>query len=129
MSQTSSPKKPSSATSSSGQQQTPPQKMREMIILPKDFEPSEMDVVIGRGKKARIHAGNNRLRRLIEFMIPEYTAAGSNKDEKSYIIKEIVLQIRKSSPDGGFVKFDKSKGRWFEVGDFLAREKISQTVS
>jgi hypothetical protein len=95
------------------------QKMREMIMLPKDFEPTEMDVVIGRGKKARTHEGNNRLRGLIEFMIPEYSAAGSNKDEKSYIIKEIVTQIRKSSPDGGFVKFDKSKNRWFEVGDFL----------
>ena len=93
--------------------------MREMVILPKDFEPTEMDVVIGRGKKARNHEGNNRLRGLIEFMIPEYSAAGNNKDEKSYIIKEIVTQIRKSSPDGGFVKFDKTKNRWFEVGDFL----------
>ncbi|CAB9514988.1 Nitrilase family, member 2 [Seminavis robusta] len=103
------------------------QKVREMTILPKDFEPSDTDVVIGRGKRARTHGGNQRLRGLIEFMIPEYSAAGSNKDEKSYIIKEIVTQIRKSSPDGGFVKFDKSKNRWYEVGDFLAREKISQT--
>jgi hypothetical protein len=95
------------------------QKVREMIVLPKDFVPAGTDVIIGRGKVARTHGGNQRLRGLIEFMIPEYTAAGSNKDEKSYIIKEIVAQIRKSSPDGGFVKFDKSKNRWFEVGDFL----------
>ena len=95
------------------------QKIREMTILPKDFEPQDTDVVIGRGKKARTHVGNQRLRGLIEFMIPEYSAAGSNKDEKSYIIKEIVTQIRKSSPDGGFVKYDKAQNRWFEVGDFL----------
>lgn len=94
---------------------------REITILAKDFEPTEIDVIIGRGKQARTHSGNQRLRMLIEFMIPEYSAASSNKDEKSYIIKEIVTQIRKSSPDGGFVKFDKSKGRWFEVGDFLAK--------
>jgi len=118
---------PDSSSAASTQQQQPPQKMREMIILPKGFEPTDQDVVIGRGKKARTHEGNSRLRGLIEFMIPEYSAAGSNKDEKSYIIKEIVTQIRKSSPDGGFVKFDKSKNRWCEVGDFLAREKISQT--
>lgn len=102
-------------------------KVREMIPLPKSFEPQGTDVLIGRGKKARDHEGNKRLKMLIELMIPEYSTAAGNKDEKSYIIKEIVTQIRKCSPDGGFVKFDKSKGRWYEVGDFLAREKVSQT--
>jgi hypothetical protein len=102
-------------------------KLREMTPLPKSFEPRSTDVLIGRGRKARDHEGNKRLKMLIELMIPEYSAAGGNKDEKSYIIKEIVTQIRKCSPDGGFVKFDKSKGRWYEVGDFLAREKVSQT--
>jgi hypothetical protein len=100
-------------------QQRDAQKVREITELPKDFVPSETDVIIGRGKLARTHGGNQRLRGLIEFLIPEYSSAGSNKDEKSYIIKEIVAQIRKSSPDGGFVKFDKHKSRWFEVGDFL----------
>lgn len=102
-------------------------KLRELLVLPKGFDPSDNDVIIGRGKRARSHGGNKRLRGLIAFMIPEYQAAGSNKDEKSYIIKEIVTQIRKSSPDGGFVKFDKGLDRWVEVGCFLAREKTSQT--
>jgi len=98
-------------------------KPREQMILPPGFSPTSTDVIIGRGKQARTHQGNTRLRGLIELMIPEYSAAGSNKDEKSYIIKEIVVQIRKSSPLGGFVKLDKAKGRWFEVGDFYARGK------
>lgn len=93
-------------------------KLRELLVLPKSFDPSDNDVIIGRGKRARTHEGNKRLRGLIAFMIPEYQAAGSNKDEKSFIIKEIVMQIRKSSPDGGFVKFDKTKDRWVEVGCF-----------
>ena len=100
-------------------------KLRELLVLPKRFDPSDNDVIIGRGKRARTHEGNKRLRGLIAFMIPEYQAAGSNKDEKSFIIKEIVMQIRKSSPDGGFVKFDKKKERWIEVGCFC---KIMETV-
>jgi hypothetical protein len=108
-----------SSVATDHKQQRDTQKVREMTVLPKDFVPAETDVIIGRGKLARTHDGNQRLRGLIEFMIPEYSSAGSNKDEKSYIIKEIVTQIRKSSPDGGFVKFDKHNDRWFEVGDFL----------
>lgn len=121
-SRTSSDSSPSSMTSS--QKQTvsgkakEAAKLRELLVLPKSFDPSDNDVIIGRGKRARTHEGNKRLRGLIAFMIPEYQAAGSNKDEKSFIIKEIVMQIRKSSPNGGFVKFDKATGRWVEVGCF-----------
>ena len=107
-----------SSSSSSFSSSTSLAKLREPRVLPKDFDPSDNDVIIGRGKRARTHGGNKRLRGLIAFMIPEYQAAGSNKDEKSYIIKEIVTQIRKSSPDGGFVKFDKVQDRWVEVGCF-----------
>ena len=38
-----------------------------------------------------------------------------------------MVQIRDGSPEGGFVKFDSEKGQWFEVGDRIAREKVSQT--
>lgn len=38
-----------------------------------------------------------------------------------------MVQIREASPEGGFVKFDSDKGQWFEVGDRIAREKVSQT--
>jgi hypothetical protein len=37
-----------------------------------------------------------------------------------------VDQVRHQSPSGGFVKQDENTGRWYEVGDFLAREKTSQ---
>jgi hypothetical protein len=47
------------------------------------------------------------------------------KLEKSYILSDVVEKVRANSGVGGFVKKDK-EGRWYEVGDFLAREKTSQ---
>lgn len=38
-----------------------------------------------------------------------------------------MAKVRESSPEGGFVKFDSDVGRWYEVGDRVAREKVSQT--
>jgi len=57
-------------------------------------------------------------------MLDEYSKAKSKLD-KSGVLATVVDQIRAASPGGGFVKQDE-KGRWYEVGDFLAREKTSQ---
>jgi hypothetical protein len=54
-----------------------------------------------------------------------YSEADSKMD-KSLIVSEVVNGIRERSPDGGFIKKDKRTGRWFEVGDHLAREKVGQ---
>lgn len=58
----------------------------------------------------------------------ERYAAATTKQDKSRIVSEIVDTIRKSSPDGGFVKLDPLTGSWREVGDHLAREKVGQTL-
>jgi hypothetical protein len=47
------------------------------------------------------------------------------KLEKSYILSDVVEKVRTNSGIGGFVKKNED-GRWYEVGDFLAREKTSQ---
>jgi len=56
-----------------------------------------------------------------------YFVCRHSPQAKSDIIFDIVTKVRESSPDGGFVKQDKSNGRYFEVGNHLAREKVSQT--
>lgn len=71
------------------------------------------------------NTGNERFRRLVADCLQEYSDS-STKLEKSYILCAIVAQVRANSPDGGFVKKDHKDGRWYEVGDFLAREKTSQ---
>lgn len=98
---------------------------QNMTALPKEFVPGEWDIICGRGRKAFNHIGNERFRKLVESRLEEYSNA-SAKLEKSYILSDIVCEVRQRSPQGGFVKRDSASGRWYEVGDFLAREKTSQ---
>jgi hypothetical protein len=91
-------------------------------LLP-DFSPGKFDVICGRGKLARDHPGNISFRVAVEYAIDRYSEANT-KLEKSLVVSKIVESIREASPDGGFVK--KESGRWFEVGDHMAREKVGQ---
>jgi len=93
-------------------------------FLPSDFIPGSNDVLMGRGKKCTEHVGNERFRRLVASKLDEYS--GANKREKTALLLSIVKQVRMGSPTGGFIKLDSTAGLWFEVGDFLAREKVSQ---
>ena len=56
----------------------------------------------------------------------EKYATSTSRQDKSDILSTIVNTVRGNSPNGGFVKEDNATGHWFEVGDFLAREKVSQ---
>lgn len=102
-------------SSSSGERMTP---------LAIDFVPTADDVICGRGKKCYNHIGNELFRRRVVSMLGEYRKTRS-KLEKSKVLSDVVEQVRQNSPLGGFVKQDET-GRWYEVGDFLAREKTSQ---
>ena len=87
------------------------------------FQPGPCDVICARGKSAFQHEGNQRFRAIIEQRMEQYASAG-NKFEKSVIVSQVVDEIRQASPQGGFVRSD--KGRWYEVGDHIAREKVGQ---
>jgi len=69
--------------------------------------------------------GNQRLRIIVDAFVERYANSTSRQD-KSDILSTIVNTVRGNSPYGGFVKEDTTTGRWYEVGDFLAREKVSQ---
>ena len=96
-----------------------------MTALPQAFTPGANDDICGRGRKAINQVGNERFRQLVESRLAEYSSAAA-KLEKSYILSDIVCEVRQRSPQGGFVKRDAGTGAWYEVGDFLAREKTSQ---
>lgn len=123
----------------------------EMTRLPSDFLPGSRDVICGRGRSIWKSVGNIYFRRIILDSMDEYSAA-ETRAEKSSILSRIVSEVRKESPNGGFVKLDAKTGQWFEVrsvnwcislpwaeqqsnchwlcfqvGDFLAREKVSQS--
>lgn len=98
----------------------------DVVYLGSGFTPNELDVIVGRGKVCYKHSGNLRLARIVQSVLTTYSSTEATKKSKTELIKSIVTQIRESSPDGGFVKFDSEKGEWFEVGDRTAREKVSQ---
>jgi len=102
--------------------------LSNVCILPKSFAPGKNDVIIGRGKKCHGHVGNKRLKHIVLSHLDEYSRMSLQK-EKSHILRSIINQIRNNRHPrfGGFVKQDQKTKRWFDVGDNLAREKISKS--
>jgi hypothetical protein len=82
-------------------------------------------VHIGRGKICAEATGNRRLRVIASSFLEEYKAA-STKIQKSVIVSKIVDVIQDACPVGAFVKYQ--DGRWWEVGDFTAREKVGSML-
>lgn len=97
-------------------------------ILQKIFSPGNYDVICGRGKGPTNHIGNKRFKIVIKNYYERYANA-ETKFKKSLLVSEIVNTIRENSGEGGFVKFNPiNGGYWYEVGDQLAREKVSQEL-
>jgi hypothetical protein len=84
------------------------------------FQLSGFSVVCGRGRDSFNHIGNRRFRILASMFIERYSRANS-KASKTVIVSEIIEVIRQA--DGNFCKF--TKGKWIEVADHHAREKVS----
>ena len=92
--------------------------------LPEDYEPTQYDVLCGRGRKCYVHAGNRNMRDIVQANLAKYSAS-SSKMEKGHIISLVYEEICEQAGIGGFIKNDE-QGRWYDVGEFLAREKVSQ---
>jgi hypothetical protein len=94
-------------------------------LLPADYQPTEDDVLCGRGFKR--WTGNQRYRATVNSKVEEYAAAKC-KSEKSWILVGIVASVReKNNPTPGrFLRKCPETDRWYDVGDFLAKEKTSQ---
>lgn len=82
---------------------------------------SEHDVICARGLAAKNHAGNKRLRQLVQINLRAYSLTNSRQD-KSKIVTDILEYIK--GKGGDFVKL--VDGKYQSVGDHLAREKIGQ---
>jgi hypothetical protein len=92
--------------------------------LPPSFKPGPNSVIIGRKKNCYTSVGNLRLRDICLMRLPAYSKCTKKKD-KSEIVTDVVKLIRDSCPAGvAFVKRD-SAGRWSEVKDVVARERVA----
>ncbi|CAB9502991.1 Nitrilase family, member 2 [Seminavis robusta] len=97
-------------------------------FMPHGFEPTEWSVICGRGRDCYDHAGNRRLRVMVEENLDKYQET-KNKFQKTLIVTSIIDTVREACNNGGaFVRKDTKKGRWFEIGDEASREKIGQML-
>jgi hypothetical protein len=87
------------------------------------YLPSPFDVICAKGQKAHDHTGNRRFRLVIDMNLARYQRTHT-KLCKAMIVLDIVDSIQGSSPDGGFINMH--EGQWYEVGDHVGREKITQ---
>ena len=93
--------------------------------LPAGFKPGPNSVIIGRKKNCYTSMGNLRLRDICLMKLPAYSKCSKKKD-KSDIVTDVVQIVRDSCPTGGaFVKQDETTGKWSEVKDIVARERVA----
>jgi hypothetical protein len=98
----------------------------EAVVVPKELisVPSREDFLFGRGKPIQENPGNLRLHFISESFSLRYN--DSRKSEKTVLAQEVVLKIK--STGGRFLKQAQGTGLcWEQVGDDVAREKVSHT--
>jgi hypothetical protein len=65
---------------------------------------------------------------IVRESIPRYEEAAGTKKEKSRVVVDIVDRIRNERPEGGFIRKDYYSGRWVEIGESKAREKVGHAI-
>lgn len=94
--------------------------------LPAMFRPSPYSVVIGKGKESRHADGNQRLKVLAARFQAEYAIA--SKSAKSQIVSRVISIVEAACPPkAAFIRYSHDNGRWYEVEDEAAREKVGYT--
>jgi hypothetical protein len=89
--------------------------------------PTDEDILLGRGGKSNHHPGNKRYREEIKNFQSSYTRL-EQKDDKTDLSRYVVDYVHKY--EGRFLTFDKDvrPNRWYEVPDIVARRKVSQAL-
>jgi hypothetical protein len=87
--------------------------------------PTMADVLLGKGKPIQQHAGNVRLRHLVESYLDAYLKM--SKADKSAMARQVVLAVKEHG-NGRFLKRDPF-GWWVEIDEELARDKVIKTFS
>jgi len=88
------------------------------------YEPTDQDVLLGRGGRTNHHKGNKQYLVEKEKIQPRYLEA--TKEEKTGISQELVDRIHELG--GRFLELDNACDKWFEVTNLKARKKASQTL-
>jgi hypothetical protein len=83
------------------------------------------DILLGKGKPIQQHAGNVRLRHLVENHLDAYLKM--SKADKSAMARHVMLAVKEHG-NGRFLKKDRD-GWWVEIDEELTRDKVIKTFS
>jgi len=93
----------------------------------KILQPTQFDVLFGRGKPYQGHAGNIRLHKVVDLYKTRYSKA--RRHEKTEIAEEIVQFVKNGGAKAGrFLKRLEGEESWVEVSDSIARDKVSHAL-
>ena len=98
-------------------------KKKELLVKEFVQDPTDLDVLLGRGGKSNHHPGNKKYRDEVGNLQQWYKA--SQKNEKTDLSQCLVNYVH--SYGGRFLKADTS-GKWYIVTNLVARRKASQAL-
>jgi hypothetical protein len=87
-------------------------------------EPTDRDVLLGRGGRTNHHVGNRTYLEAKETIQERYMLA--SKNDKTSISQDLVDII--TARGGRFLKLDDEVNKWYPVPNIVARKKASQTL-
>jgi hypothetical protein len=87
-------------------------------------EPTDSDVLLGRGGRTNHHVGNKTYLEVKETIQDRYMHA--SKNDKTSISQELVDIV--TAQGGRFLKLDEEVNKWYPVPNIVARKKASQTL-
>ena len=88
------------------------------------IEPTEEDVLYGRGKGFMYHSGNLRLQELVQENFERFE--DSRIESKKQVSWSVVRKVQ--AEGGRFLKFDSEREVWTVVSDDNARKKVSHAM-
>lgn len=98
----------------------------ETIAPTSIIEPTELDVLLGRGGLTNKHAGNKRYREEVEKAKPMYHACKSKEEKKS--ISELVVEWVHEYGGRFLERKNSNSNIWIQASPKVARKKASQAL-
>lgn len=92
-----------------------------MTPLEPGFEPTQIDIICARGRRAYNHEGNQAFRKVLEQNLDKYKSA-TTKQQKTIVVNALLDEIKEKSQ---FVR-KLTDGKWIQVPEHVAKEKIGQ---
>jgi hypothetical protein len=110
------------ASAERNQSEVAPVVQKGSLLLP--TKKQNNDVFLGRG--ARKHPGNQYFRQLVVKNLTDYHDLTCTHINKTQATSRVVAAMRQLDPPSRFLRENKEKGIWEEVGDAEARRKVAQ---